>query len=59
MTAEEVKLRYIHFFAETSSMQNGLRLGMEYILSVKVDWEHVFDTEFFSRLDTNRTEAAE
>ena len=42
-SGEALKRLFLHFYAESASMQNDLRAAFSRLLGVDVQWEHVFD----------------
>lgn len=43
LSGEALKQLHVHFYAETSAMQNSLRSGLAELLDQDVVWEHIFD----------------
>ena len=47
LSGEALKRLYVHFYAETAPMQDSLRLALERLLGVLIDWLHAFDSGLF------------
>ena len=48
LSGEALKRLHIHWYAETSSLQNSLRLALERLGGFLLDWPHVFDAGIFT-----------
>ncbi|MCY4058460.1 MAG: hypothetical protein OXG44_10705 [Gammaproteobacteria bacterium] len=48
VSGDALKRLFIHFYAETSALQNDVRLALERLLDTTVVWPHIFDSDMFS-----------
>ena len=48
LSGEALKRLFVHFYAESKSTQNSLRLALERLYGQPIAWEHIFDTDLFS-----------
>lgn len=48
VSGDALKRLFVHWYAESLTLQNEYRLGLERLLGAEVEWPHIFDTDIFA-----------